>query len=102
MEEGFQKGCSPADGRMYADAGRLLGQRRSDQRRRRGNNSPNDSGCRTEAPTQEETTAEETEGTTASLEEQMDAYWNEELDGYLKNDAGYPHGKEGMGAVVRL
>ena len=54
----------------------------------------------TEAPTQEETTAEETEGTTASLEEQMDAYWNEELDGYLKNDAGYPHGKEGMGAVV--
>lgn len=47
-----------------------------------------------------ETTAAESEAPVAGLEEQMDAYWNEQLDGYLKNDAGYPHGSEGMGAVV--
>ena len=49
----------------------------------------------TTAPTVPETTVAQ-----ATLEEQMDAYWNDQLDGLLKNDAGYPHGKEGMGAVV--
>ena len=49
----------------------------------------------TTAPTEPETTVAQ-----ATLEEQMDAYWNDQLDGLLKNDAGYPHGKEGMGAVV--
>lgn len=55
----------------------------------------------TEAATTE--AAAETTETTApqlSLEEQMDAYWNDQLDGHFKNDAGYPHGSEGMGAVV--
>lgn len=51
-----------------------------------------------------ETTAPETPETTQEavpgLEEQLDAYWNGQLDGYLKADAGYPHGSEGMGAVV--
>ena len=35
-----------------------------------------------------------------SLEEQLDAFWNEELDTRLKEEAGYPNGSEGMGAVV--
>ena len=47
-------------------------------------------------------TMEETESTSQalSLEEQMDAYWNQQLDEALKTEAGYPHGSEGMGAVI--
>ena len=45
-------------------------------------------------------TAAQEETATPSLEEQMDSYWNDQLDGDLKNEAGYPHGSEGMGAVV--
>ncbi len=45
------------------------------------------------------TEAPETTEPQLTLEEQMDAYW-EGLDAMLINDAGYPHGSEGMGAVV--
>lgn len=56
----------------------------------------------TQMPTEvtEATDAPETTAPQLSLEEQMDAYWNDQLDAHLKNDAGYPHGSEGMGAVV--
>lgn len=45
------------------------------------------------------TSAPETTVAQLSLEEQMDAYWDG-LDTMLKEQAGYPHGSEGMGAVV--
>lgn len=52
----------------------------------------------TQAPTKPAT--EPTEPAEPTLEDKMDDYWYNQLDAYLKDSAGYPHGAEGMGAVI--
>lgn len=46
-----------------------------------------------------ETTVSETTVAQPSLEDQLDAYWAG-LDTMIKEQAGYPHGSEGIGAVI--
>ena len=59
----------------------------------------------TQAPTKPATeptepATEPTEPAEPTLEEKMDDYWYNQLDANLKDSAGYPHGAEGMGAVI--